>query len=76
MALRREPKLCSIVRSEKLIPLVKTLGLFCGDTCFQMCLGSNSFCYKDFLMYFVSDTYFRIAQIYSLHEIYLKTLFM
>lgn len=71
----REPTLLSVVRSsEKLIFLVKTIGLFCGDTCFQMFLGSNSFSYKDFHTYFVSGRFWKYSNIWCGEDI--KKLFM
>lgn len=61
----REPKLLSIVRSsEKLICLVRTTGLFCADTCFQMSLGSNSFRYEDFHAYLVSGRFWDYSNIF------------
>lgn len=61
----REPKLLSIVRSsEKLMSLVRTIGLFCGDTCFQMSLGSNSFHYEDFHAYLVSGRFWDYSNIF------------
>lgn len=62
---QREQKVLSIVRSsEKLISLVKTVGLFCGDICFQMSLGFDSFCYEGFI-HILSVVGFGIPQKYS-----------
>lgn len=76
MALRRGPKLCSIVTSsEKLISLVKTIGCFVGILISKCLWVLIHFVTKIFLR-ILSVIDFGIAQIYSLHEIYMKTFFV